>query len=352
MQTRRTQYQALSLFSGGLDSILATKVIQSQNIPVLGIHFVSPFFGDPDAVKRWEKLYGVPIAIHDVGEDFVRMLLAGPTQGFGKVLNPCIDCKILMFTKARELLAHYGASFIISGTVVGQRPMSQRRDAINIVDRDAGVRDLVLSPLSALRLKPTPMEEQGLVDRSKLLGLWGRGRKAQLRMAREMGITEIPTPAGGCRLTDAEAAVRYVPVFRNHPSPAAADFHLANVGRQYWKQGLWLTIGRDQRDNKRLEGLHQDSDYHFRLADFPGPIGIGRPLPKVSWDEDRLREAAALVASFSPKAKQSLRRVDVVIGHGANKQIVSVMPDRGDKQGWAPPQWTEAQEWKQSWIRK
>ncbi len=349
---KRTQYQALSLFSGGLDSILAGKVIQDQDITVLGIHFVSPFFGEPDSVKRWEKIYDIPIEIHDIGEDFVRMLLDGPRQGFGKVLNPCIDCKVLMFAKAKELLDHYGARFIISGTVIGQRPMSQRRDAINIVDRDAGVRDLVLSPLSALRLKPTPMEEQGIVDRTKLLGLWGRGRKAQLRMAKEMGLTEIPTPAGGCRLADAEAAARYLPLLEHHQQPSAADFYLANVGRQYWKRRSWLTMGRDQHDNKRLEELQQESDFHFRLVDFPGPIGIGRPLPNISWDEERVREAAALVASFSPKAKKSLRSVDVTVQKNGEKNIISVMPDRGDELGWQPPTWNQAEALKKSWIRK
>jgi hypothetical protein len=349
---KQTHYQALSLFSGGLDSILATKLIQNQGISVLGIHFVSPFFGEPDAISHWEETYGIPIEIHDIGEPFVNMLLASPGQGFGKVLNPCIDCKILMFVKARELLAHYKARFLISGTVVGQRPMSQRKDAINIVDRDAGVRDLVLAPLSALRLKPTPMEEQGLVDRSRLLGLWGRGRKAQLRLAGEMGITEIPTPAGGCRLADAEAAVRYVPLFMHHPNPSAADFYLANVGRQYWKRRSWLTIGRDQHDNARLETLHRESDLHFRLADFPGPIGIGRPLPEVPWDTERIREAAALVASFSPKAKKSLRGVDVLVGHRGDQQIVTVMPDRGETLGWQPPTWTQAEILKKSWERK
>jgi hypothetical protein len=351
MQTR-TPYQALSLFSGGLDSILATKLIQDQNISVLGIHFVSPFFGEPDAVEHWEKIYGIPIEIHDIGKEFVSMLLAGPRQGFGKVLNPCIDCKILMFATAKKLLDHYGARFIISGTVIGQRPMSQRRDAINIVDRDAHVRDLVLSPLSALRLKPTPVEEQGLVDRSKLLGLWGRGRKAQLKMAREMGITEIPTPAGGCRLADAEAAVRYVPLLTHHAEPTADDFNLANVGRQYWKRRSWLTMGRDQHDNARLEELFRPSDLYFHLVDFPGPTGIGRPLPGIPWDEERIQEAAALVASFSPKAKRSLRSVDVMVRHHDATQIVTVMPDRGDKQGWLPPTWTQAEALKKSWERK
>ncbi len=349
MQTP-TQYQALSLFSGGLDSILATKVIQQQGIAVLGIHFYSPFFGEPHSVERWQKIYGIPLIAIDVGEEYVNMLLKKPVHGFGKVLNPCIDCKIFMFRKAKELLEKYGARFIISGTVVGQRPMSQRRDAINIVDRNAGVRDLVLSPLSALRLKPTCMEENGLVDRSKLLGIWGRGRKAQLQLAKEMGITDIPQPAGGCRLADMEASARYAPLFQYHPSPRAKDFDLSNQGRQYWKKRSWISMGRDQHDNKRLETMCEPSDYFFRMADFPGPIGIGRPLPDAPWTEERLNEAAALVASFSPKAKKSLRAVGVIVRHNNESRVLSVMPDRGEDKGWHTPTWTETKEWKKAWV--
>ncbi len=349
---QQTTYQALSLFSGGLDSVLAAKLIQQQGITVLGIHFVSPFFGEPKAVKHWEAAYGLPIVTHDLGEEVVKMLCHGPGHGVGKVLNPCIDCKILMFRHVKAWLAHYGAQFIISGTVLGQRPMSQRKDAIHIVDRDADVRDLVLAPLSALRLRPTPMEQQGLVDRSQLKGFWGRGRKAQLNMAREMGITDIPTPAGGCRLADAEAAVRYAPLLVHHHEPGAGDFYLANVGRQYWNHDKWLTIGRDRHDNKRLEQLHTEGDFLFQLVSFPGPIGIGRPLTARAWNGEQVRQAAALVASFSPKARQSLRRVDVTVRHRTGKEVLSVMPDRGEDLGWSPPTWTQAEDLKQSWIRQ
>jgi hypothetical protein len=171
-------------------------------------------------------------------------------------------------------------------------------------------------------------------------------------MAREMGITEIPTPAGGCRLADAEAAVRYVPLLMHHAEPTADDFNLANVGRQYWKRRSWLTMGRDQHDNARLEELFRPSDLYFHLVDFPGPTGIGRPLPGIPWDEERIQEAAALVASFSPKAKRSLRSVDVMVRHHDATRIVTVMPDRGDKQGWLPPTWTQAEALKKSWERK
>lgn len=170
-------YHALALFSGGLDSIIAAKVIQAQGLEVLGLHFVTPFFGKPWRIPGWEKSYNLPIIPVDISEDYIRLLREWPEHHFGKVLNPCVDCKILMMEKARELMEVYGAQFLISGEVVGQRPMSQRRDALNIIRKGADVRDVLLRPLSARLLDPTPMEESGLVDRDKLPQISGRGRK-------------------------------------------------------------------------------------------------------------------------------------------------------------------------------
>ncbi len=190
-----TTPHAFALFSGGLDSILAARLIMEQGLVVRCLHFVTPFFGKPRSIPYWEKVYGLEIEAVDVGEDFVRMLRERPAHGFGKVMNPCVDCKILMMRKAREIMKERGASFIISGEVLGQRPMSQRRDTLNVIRRDAEVRDVLLRPLSAQHLDPTEAERSGLVDRSKLLGFFGRGRKDQMALAERMGLTEIPTPA-------------------------------------------------------------------------------------------------------------------------------------------------------------
>ena len=141
-------------------------------------------------------------------------------------------------------------NFIISGEVVGQRPMSQRRDAMNAVRRDAEVKKTLLRPLCAKRLDPTPMEESGLVDREKLLAIGGRGRKDQLAMAKDYGFTEIPAPAGGCKLTEAEPASRYAPVLMHSKTPRAEDFVLAGQGRQYWAGPVWVSIGRNQRGQR------------------------------------------------------------------------------------------------------
>jgi tRNA U34 2-thiouridine synthase MnmA/TrmU len=194
MSTRT--YDALALFSGGLDSLLAVKVLQEQNLRVLGLHYVSPFFGKPHLVEHWRKTYGIEAVPVDIRRAFLDMLKR-PAHGYGKHMNPCVDCKILMLAHARTLLPQYGAKFLVSGEVLGQRPMSQRADTLNLIRKGAAVQDLLLRPLSAQKLLPTPMETSGLVDRERLPGIWGRGRTEQLALAARFGITDIPTPAGG-----------------------------------------------------------------------------------------------------------------------------------------------------------
>ena len=202
------------LFSGGLDSILAAKVLEEQGLRVCCLHCHSPFFGDPGAVERWSNLYGLDIRTLDVSDDFCAMLRARPAHGFGKVMNPCVDCKILLLRHARLYMESIGARLLATGEVMGQRPMSQRRDVLNAIRRDAGVQDILLRPLSALHLAPTPAEEEGFVDRSRLLGISGRGRKDQLELAKKYQLPEIPTPGGGCRLADPPLLARALPLAR------------------------------------------------------------------------------------------------------------------------------------------
>lgn len=326
------QYDALSLFSGGLDSILATKLMQSLGHTVLGLHFVSPFFGKPDHALAWEKEYGIPIATIDIGQQFVDLMASFPPHGFGKVFNPCVDCKILMLRRAKELLPIYGASFIISGEVLGQRPMSQRADTLNIIRNEAAVRDVLLRPLSAGLLPPTPMEDAGLVDRNRLPSLVGRGRKGQYALARELGVTKIPTQAGGCRLGERESARRYWPILRTFPKPLSVYFDLANVGRQLWRRaddmntGHWLVMGRDHKDNEKLLQLVRSDQYLLVLESFPGPHAVGCPIPGNEWDDALLREAGACLASFAPKARGHGSPVNVLIQHEGQERILAVDP--------------------------
>ncbi len=340
-------YHALALFSGGLDSILATRLIMAQGLRVLGIHFVSPFFGKPQAVESWQRDYGVEVQAFAIGQAFVDMLARRPPHGIGKALNPCVDCKILMLRQARELLPRFGAQFLVSGEVLGQRPMSQREDTLNTIRNAAGVRDLLLRPLCAQHLPPTPMETSGLVDRQRLGAMHGRGRKAQLALAQSLGITRIPAQGGGCRLTERESARRYWPLLHLFP-PRAEDFSLANIGRQLWHGRRWLVIARNNHDNARLEALRQPEDLLLRLTHLPGPLGLIRPHPGAEpWDADALRQAAATLAHFAPKARARGTAVSITVETAFHQTTVDVLPAcRFD----APPSWEDVRTAKAAWM--
>ena len=333
--TRHAPVSALALFSGGLDSILAARLLVEQGIEVQCIHFTSPFFGEVASIPYWERTFGLQVSAVDLSEEFVRMMRQGPPNGFGKVLNPCVDCKIMMIRRARDLMEARGASFVISGEVLGQRPMSQRRDTLNLIRKEAGADAWLLRPLSALHLAPTPMEEQGLVDRERLRGFSGRGRKDQLALAEQFGLADIPTPAGGCRLTERENARRYWPLL-NNPEAGAHDFHLANVGRQVWSVGtpvpVWLSVGRNMDDNERLLALARPDDVLFKIAELPGPIALARH--GAIWPESLLQDAAAYMASFSPKAVALDAPVQVNLRQNGDERRVTVRPERTPQSGW------------------
>ena len=337
-------YDGIALFSGGLDSILAARLLMEQGRTIKCLHFYSPFFGHPGRVEHWQEIYGLDIDAIDASAPFVDMLRRGPEHGFGSAMNPCVDCKILMMRLAKERMAEYGATFIVSGEVLGQRPMSQRRDTLNVIRRDANVRDILVRPLSAKLLDPTSPEESGLIDRSRLLGMNGRGRKEQLALAEQFHITEIPTPGGGCRLADKENARRYWPVLSRWPEPDTRAFKLSNLGRQFWAQqdgrDYWLAIGRTSADNQALHTVLGKDDAKIHLADIPGPLAVacgGR-----TWPEEALRAAAALMASYSGKAVRLGAPVGVRASWLGGGWQGEVLPSREGI--WQEPAWVPARE--------
>lgn len=344
--------QAIVLFSGGLDSILAAKVLEEQGLRVRCLHCHSPFFGEPSAVSRWRRRYGLDIDTLDVADDFCAMLRERPAHGFGKTLNPCVDCKILLLRRARQYMEGVGAAFLATGEVLGQRPMSQRRDVLNVIRREAGVGGILLRPLSARLLEPTPMEESGLVDRERLPAISGRGRQGQLELARHFGLTDIPTPGGGCKLTEKENARRYWPVLAHLPAPDSGDFALANLGRQFWYEEdgrrYWLAIGRNGGDNQALQAATRPGDARIFLADIPGPLAVGRLGSQ--WPEHILAAAAALMASYSGRAVREAGEAGTV---GVRAQWHTAEGQTGIWQGrimparegiWQEPLWEPARE--------
>lgn len=308
----QNKYDALLLFSGGLDSILAAKMLQAQGLKVLCLHFTSPFFGQADKTGHWEKIWNLEIRPFDISAKFCTMLAQGPPHGFGSALNPCVDCKIMLLSRAKELLNDYGAKFLATGEVLGQRPMSQRRDSLDLIQNKAGVKGLLLRPLCALRLPQTPMEESGLVNRELLGSIQGRGRNEQLALAQKFNLTEIPAPAGGCVLTEKENARRFWQIIKRlrgrekSEEDLVADFRLGRMGRQFWlnegEKQLWLCLGRNSEDNQNLRAMAGKDDLTLKLCDYSGPFGLARG--GASWSENALRQACAILASYSKNAAQ------------------------------------------------
>lgn len=272
--------QAVALFSRGLDSILAIKILQRQNLAIQGIFFTTPFFntgirGQEDKfIAKIKKDYNIPLCVIDISTEFLE-LLAAPPHGYGKNFNPCIDCKLLMVRSAKTYAARWGAGFIVTGEVLGQRPFSQRRDTMRIIERDSETTGILLRPLSAKLLPATIPEQEGLVERTQLYDFSGRGRKPQLRLAAELGIKNFPTPAGGCLLTDPAYARRIEALYANEQQPAARDAELLKYGRFYhFPPTAFLIIGRNQSENQQLLQLADRETIIIRLGEMPGPIGI------------------------------------------------------------------------------
>ena len=336
---------AIGLFSGGLDSILACRVVAAQGIRVVALKFVTPFFdhdllAQPAAYARtMQAKYGLEVEVVDLSEGYVR-LLENPAHGFGKHFNPCIDCKILMLRRARELMAEYGASFLITGEVLGQRPMSQRRDTLRVIERDSGCEGLLLRPLCAQLMTPTQAEIEGLVDRERLYAFSGRGRRAQKQLAAELGIADYPAPAGGCMLTDVNLATRirhfYQGLFSFGEQRAVADIRLLSIGRHFKVDtDVWFIIGRDERENNRLEGLREPGDWLIRMNVRPGPLGLLRHAQEILAGSTREREMvdrlAGIVVRYGKKvAEGEPAEAEVLIDRGGEQCLEQHGPLLGD----------------------
>ncbi|MBI4966070.1 MAG: hypothetical protein HY913_22515 [Desulfomonile tiedjei] len=275
--------KAVGLLSGGLDSALAIYLMKRQGIDVTALHFPS-FFSplDPTSedspVKVLSRQLGVPLVVIPKGKDFID-LIRNPRYGHGKNLNPCIDCRIYTFIKAREFMKEIGATFMVTGEVVGQRPMSQRRDAMRLIDKQSACLGIVLRPLSAKVLPPTQPEMNGIVDREQLLEVAGRGRKVQLRMASELGLVGYSPPAGGCLLTEKVFSRRLRDLLDEKEEVTPEDLELLRVGRHIkLRSGLKIVVGRNDAENKRLQNLER-AGVMFAPLDFPGPLvlAVGRP---------------------------------------------------------------------------
>lgn len=266
--------KALVLLSGGLDSILAARLMKEYGIEAVCVTYFIEFAmcgGGPDAAVKAADDLGLPLKVFDVTDEYLGMFRS-PKHGYGANINPCIDCKIFMLKKAKEYMEEVGASFLVTGEVLGERPMSQRRDALNIIEKNAGVRGILLRPLSGKLLPPTRAEEEGIIDREKLLDIRGRGRKPQMALAEKFGIKEYPNPSGGCLLTD-PGFTRRVKELKDHEGLSVEGLRLLKIGRHFrMGERTKLVIGRDDKENTELESLLKQGDISFRIKDRPGPF--------------------------------------------------------------------------------
>ena len=306
------QRRALGLFSGGLDSILAAKVMQHQGVEVLALNFTSPFFGCSPALDgepvaaRYAERYGIPFRSIPLGEAFLEMLRQ-PRHGYGSALNPCIDCKTFMLRCARELMAEQQADFVFTGEVVGQRPMSQRLDTLHLINRESGLGGLLLRPLSARYLKVTTPEAEGWVRREELPAIRGRGRKDQMRLAAELGIDEYPTPGGGCLLAE-ESYIPKVKDLLDHHLLLVRDFHLLRTGRHFrLSDSCKLIVGRDSDENEKILAAIGLGETTLRWAEGGGPL----VLVVGEMDETALQLAGRVLLRYTRAPKGEPARLSV-----------------------------------------
>jgi tRNA-specific 2-thiouridylase len=321
-----TKVKALALFSGGLDSILAAKLILNQGIDVAAVIFVTPFYlgknGGCGAAEAARQL-GVPLKVVNVGDEYLKMVRK-PKHGYGRNMNPCIDCRIFILKKAKKYAKEIGASFIFTGEVLDERPMSQHSKAMKIIEKEAGLKGKILRPLSAKLLPEIVMEKKGIVDRKKLLGIRGRSRKPQIKLAEGFNIKDYPSPAGGCLLTCKEYADKLRDLFKHKKRCSMADVSLLKVGRHFRFGENKIIVGRNEAENNLLAVEKARNDYYFEVPDVGSPISVlqGAKTKKA------IGAAAALTAFYSD-AKDD--KVTVNFGRERlDKSIIVLVPTRAE----------------------
>jgi len=273
--------KAIALLSGGLDSTLAVKMMLEQGIDIIAVNFTSAFCnctprtaGCRHQAGKIAAEFGIPIKVIAKGMDYIEMVRNAP-HGYGRGMNPCIDCRIYMLRKVKEMMSNEAASFVVTGEVLGQRPMSQHRQAIRTIEKASGLEGLILRPLSAQYFTPTLPEEEGLVDRERLLAISGRSRKPQIDLAERLGVTDYPCPAGGCLLTDKVIAARLRDLFAHEDGLDMANIHLLKIGRHFRMDvGLKIVVGRNKGENEQIGYWARTGQALFFPAGFRGPTAL------------------------------------------------------------------------------
>ena len=323
-----SKIRALSLFSGGLDSMLAVCVLRDQGIEVHAITFESPFFSSATPRASAAQLE-LPLIVKDFTHD-ITGLIESPPHGFGSGMNPCIDCHTRMFKRAGEYMKGNGFHFLCTGEVLNERPMSQNRRSLEVVAQGSGYPELILRPLSALHLPESKPEQLGWVDRTRLLNLEGRSRKRQMELAAHYGIKSYPTPAGGCLLTDPGYSKR-LKELKSHEGLDLRLISLLRTGRHFRLPGnIRVIAGRNQKDNELLAAAATPEDTILKTVGIAGPVVMVLTSP----DEQAIQTAAAICARYSDLAPGQTCTV-LATRQGITQQLEHIGPADRDK----VPEW-------------
>lgn len=302
--------KALVLLSGGLDSILAAKILIEEGVRVVGLTFKSYFFG-ADFAKKAAKDLKIPLKIIDFSKEHLE-IVKKPKYNYGKGMNPCIDCHILMLKKAKYILEKGKFDFVATGEVLGERPMSQNKRALKLVEKESSLKGFLLRPLSAKLLRKTIPEEKGWIDREKLFDISGRSRKRQITLAKKWKIKEYPSPAGGCLLCDLGFSKRLRELFERYPKFKGQDIELLKVGRHFWfskslkdkQKKVKIVVGRNHTENLKLKKLAQKGDILIELKELSGPTTLVRNYGRGKISYEVLEQAKAKTKHYSTKARK------------------------------------------------
>ncbi|HEX2557869.1 MAG TPA: hypothetical protein VHK86_06065 [Nitrososphaera sp.] len=325
--------KAIALLSGGLDSSLAVRMMLEQGVDVEAVAIKTPFCdfdcgkGCGHRVKEVADELGIKLKTVYFGEEYLRML-KDPKYGYGSGMNPCIDCRGMMYNAAKDHMEKTGADFVITGEVLFQRPMSQNNRALHIIEKEAGMEGKVLRPLSAKHLPPTDAEKSGLIKRENMGDIKGRSRKGQLAMAKHYGVADPPNAAGGCLLTDPAFSKRVEDIMDHCDDiPSLNDIELLKVGRHFrLTPDAKLVVGRNKDENEVAKALVIESDIVLEAKDYVGPTCV---LRSKKHDDELVKKCAGIALRYSDAPKDSESKVKVTI-NGAETEIVTLPADSAE----------------------
>lgn len=324
--------KAIALMSGGLDSTIAVHMLHDMGIELIGAHFTGPFCqcnrgkgGCISYAKKTADELGIEFMTIPLGSKYIDMV-KDPKHGYGSGVNPCMDCRIMMLGQAKKLMEEKGASFVMTGEVLGQRPMSQLKEKLEIIERESGLEGLILRPLCGQHMPETIPEKEGLVDRKKMLSIKGRRRREQMDLAEMMAVGDYPCPAGGCILTDKNFASRARDMMA-HDGFELEDIGILKIGRHFrLRSAAKVVVGRDEEENNKLQVMAREDDIFLFPKTTMGPSAV---LRTESPTEEDISIAAGIVASYCDGEGV------IAIACGADADAEILEPEKVDRATWS-----------------